>query len=93
MQNACVLENTSCTITEPGDLPASRCEPVTAHYLKIVPPDQPTAVHLPFTTRTWTSPTEPTMHINIIIADPSRAGTERLCSRNRQSSRLASDSP
>jgi hypothetical protein len=53
-------------IAEAGVFPASRCRPVTAHWLKVFPPDQTVAAYLSFTTQTCASTSVPTMHVSAI---------------------------
>ncbi len=55
-------------VAEAGNFPASKCNPVTAHWLKVFPPDQFTAAYLRFTTQTCASTSEPTMRITAISA-------------------------
>jgi hypothetical protein len=53
-------------VTEAGDFPASKCNPVTAHWLKVFPPDQTVAAYAPFTTQTCASTSVPTLRITTI---------------------------
>jgi len=55
-------------IVEADNFPASRCDPVTAHWLKVFPPDQTAAAYVSFTTRTCASKALPTMRITTISA-------------------------
>ncbi len=55
-------------IAEAGNFPASSCQIVTAHWLKIFPPDQTVATYLPFTTQTCASTSVATMHIAALTA-------------------------
>ncbi len=49
-----------------ANYPASTCHPVTAHWLKVFPPNQYTAAYVSFTTQTCASTSVPTMHIQAI---------------------------
>lgn len=53
-------------VAEAGNFPASKCNPVTARWLKIFPPDQTVAAYAPFTTQTCASTSVPTMRITTI---------------------------
>jgi Protein of unknown function (DUF4232) len=53
-------------IAEAGAFPPSSCHPVTAHWLKVFPPDQTVAAYVSFTTQTCASTSQPTMHISAI---------------------------
>jgi hypothetical protein len=53
-------------IAEAGVFPPSSCHPVTAHWLKVFPPDQTVAAYVSFTTQTCASTSQPTMHISAI---------------------------
>jgi len=53
-------------VAEAGDFPASKCNPVTAHWLKVFPPDQTVAAYAPFTTQTCASTSVATMRITTI---------------------------
>jgi len=53
-------------VAEAGNFPASSCKPVTAHWLKVFPPDQTVAAYVPFTTMTCASTSTATMHIAAI---------------------------
>ena len=53
-------------VAEAGNFPASKCNPVTAHWLKVFPPDQTVAAYAPFTTQTCASTSVPTMRITTI---------------------------
>jgi len=55
-------------IVDAGNFPASRCDPVTAHWLKVFPPDQTAAAFVRFTTQTCASSSVPTMRITPISA-------------------------
>jgi hypothetical protein len=50
------------------NFPTSSCHPVTAHWLKVFPPDQTVAAYAPFTTQTCASTAEPTMRIAALTA-------------------------
>ncbi len=50
------------------NFPASKCDPVNAHWLKVFPPDQTVALYTPFTTETCASTSVPTMRITTISA-------------------------
>jgi hypothetical protein len=53
-------------VAEAGNFPASNCDPVTAHWLRVFPPDQTVAAYVRFTTQTCASASVPTMHITTI---------------------------
>ena len=53
-------------VAEAANFPASKCDAVTAHWLKIFPPDQTVAAYAPFTTQTCASTSLPTMRITTI---------------------------
>lgn len=53
-------------VAEAGNFPSSKCDPVTAHWLKVFPPDQTVAAYAPFTTQTCASTSVPTMRITAI---------------------------
>lgn len=53
-------------VAEALNFPASKCNPVTAHWLKVFPPDQTVAAYVRFTTQTCASTSVPTMHITRI---------------------------
>lgn len=53
-------------VANAGNFPASKCDPVTAHWLKVFPPDQTVAAYAPFTTQTCASTSVPTMRITAI---------------------------
>jgi Protein of unknown function (DUF4232) len=55
--------NAALGIAEAGNFPAASCKPVTAHWLKVFPPDQTVAAYVAFTTQTCASTSTPTMHI------------------------------
>lgn len=55
-------------IAEAGNFPAASCQMVTAHWLKIFPPDQTVAAYVPFTTQTCASTSVATMHIAALTA-------------------------
>jgi len=55
-------------IAEVGDFSASSCSPVTAHWMKVFPPDQFVATYVHFTTQTCASTSVPTMHIATMAA-------------------------
>ena len=50
------------------NFPTSSCHPVTAHWLKVFPPDQTVAAYAPFTTQTCASTKTATLHIAAITA-------------------------
>ena len=50
-------------VAEAGNFPASKCNPVTAHWIKVFPPGQRAAAYVPFSTQTCASTAEPTMTI------------------------------
>ncbi len=53
-------------VAEAGNFPASTCKQVTAHWLKVFPPDQTVASYVAFTTQTCSSTSVATMHISAI---------------------------
>jgi hypothetical protein len=53
-------------VAEAGNFPASTCKPVTAHWLKVFPPDQTVAAYAALTTQTCSSATVASMHISAI---------------------------
>lgn len=53
-------------VAEAGNFPASTCKVVTAHWLKVFPPDQTVAAYLALTTQTCASAKVATMHISAI---------------------------
>lgn len=55
-------------IAEAGNFPANKCNPVTAHFLKVFPPDQTVAAYAAFTTQTCASTSVATMRITTISA-------------------------
>jgi hypothetical protein len=55
-------------IAEAGNFPSAKCQMVTAHWLKIFPPDQTVATYVPFTTQTCASTSVATMHIAALTA-------------------------
>jgi len=55
-------------IAQAGAFTGSKCHPVTAHWLKVFPPDQTVAAYVSFTTQTCASTSVPTMHITTISA-------------------------
>jgi hypothetical protein len=57
-------------VAEATNFPAAKCNPVTAHWLKVFPPDQRAAAYVSFTTQTCASTTEPTMTIAAITSSP-----------------------
>lgn len=60
--------NAKLGVAEAGNFTAASCNPVTAHYLKVFPPDQTVAGYLDFTTQTCASTSQPTMTITAITA-------------------------
>jgi hypothetical protein len=58
--------NAALGVAEAANFPASSCNPVTAHWLKVFPPDQTVAAYVAFTTQTCASTTTATMHISEI---------------------------
>ncbi len=50
-------------VADAGNFPSSTCHMVTAHWLKVFPPDQTVAAYTPLTTQTCSSTSVPTMHI------------------------------
>ena len=57
------VANAQLGVAEAGNFPTSSCHPVTAHWLKVFPPDQTVATFAPFTTQTCASTSTATMHI------------------------------
>lgn len=55
-------------VADAGNFPASRCHPITAHWLKVFPPDQTVAAYVPFSTQTCASTAQPTMTITAVSA-------------------------
>lgn len=53
-------------IAEAGNFPASKCHIVSAHWLKVFPPDQTVAAYAPLTTQTCSSTSVATMQISAI---------------------------
>jgi hypothetical protein len=53
-------------VAEADNFPAARCKPVTAHWLKVFPPNQRAAAYVSFTTKTCRNSTVPTMTISAI---------------------------
>jgi hypothetical protein len=60
--------NAQLGVAEAGNFPTSSCKPVTAHWLKVFPPDQTVAAYAAFSTQTCASTSEPTMHIAALTA-------------------------
>ena len=60
--------NAQLGVAEAGNFPASSCHVVTAHWLKVFPPDQTVAVFAPLTTQTCASTSTATMHIAALTA-------------------------
>jgi Protein of unknown function (DUF4232) len=60
--------NAQLGVAEAGNFPASSCHQVTAHWLKVFPPDQTVAAYTPLTTQTCSSTSVPTMHIAALTA-------------------------
>ncbi len=55
-------------VAQAGNFPASKCNPATAHWLKVFPPNQTVAVYARFTIQTCASTSLPTMRITRISA-------------------------
>ncbi len=55
-------------IAEAGNFPASSCNPVNTHYMKVFPPNQTVATYFSFATQTCASTSTPTMHISTIVS-------------------------
>lgn len=53
-------------IAEAGNFPASKCHIVSAHWLKVFPPDQTVAAYAPLATQTCSSTSVATMQISAI---------------------------
>jgi hypothetical protein len=51
-----------------ANFPPSKCQPVTAHWLKVFPPDSTVALYIHFTTQTCSSTSVPTMHVSTVVA-------------------------
>lgn len=64
--NAGQTANAALGVAEAGNFPASTCKEVTAHWLKVFPPDQTVAAYLALTTQTCSSASVATMHISAI---------------------------
>ena len=60
--------NAQLGVAEAANSPVSSCHPVTAHWLKVFPPDQTVAVYAPLTTATCASASVLTLHIAAITA-------------------------
>lgn len=57
-------------VAEAGNFPAAKCSPVTAHWLKVFPPNQRVAAYVSFITQTCASTAQPTMTISAITSGP-----------------------
>lgn len=55
-------------VADAGNFPAVTCHPVTAHWLKVFPPDQFTATYAMVTIQTCASTSVRTMHLTVIGA-------------------------
>ena len=55
-------------VADAGNFPSSKCNPVSAHWLKVYPPDQTVALYAPFTTQTCASTSTATLRITTISA-------------------------
>lgn len=55
-------------IAEAGNFPASDCNPVNTHYMKVFPPGETVAAYFSFATQTCASTSTPTMHISAIVS-------------------------
>jgi hypothetical protein len=55
-------------VAQAGAFPVSKCQPVTAHWLKVFPPDQTVAAYVSFSTATCASTSVSTMRISTISA-------------------------
>ena len=53
-------------IAEAGNFPPGKCRMVTAHWLKVFPPDQTVAAYAPLTTQTCSSTSVATMRISAL---------------------------
>jgi hypothetical protein len=60
------VANAQLGVAEAGNFPASTCKQVTAHWLKVFPPDQTVAAYLAFTTQTCSSASVATMRISAV---------------------------
>ena len=61
------VANALLQIANADNYPASSCDPVTATYLQIYPPNQTTPVYLAYTTRTCAKPVR-TLHVSVVQA-------------------------
>jgi hypothetical protein len=60
--------NAALGVAEAGNFPAATCKQVTAHWLKVFPPDQTVAAYVAFTTQTCSSTSVATMHIAAVTS-------------------------
>jgi hypothetical protein len=66
--NAGQAANAALGVAEAGNFPASTCKEVTAHWLKVFPPDQTVAAYVALTTQTCSTASVATMHISAITS-------------------------
>jgi hypothetical protein len=62
------IGHATLAIAQAGAFSQSSCRPVSAHWLKVFPPDQTVAAYVPFSTQTCASTSRPTMRISAIAA-------------------------
>ncbi len=62
------VANAQLGVAEAGNFPASTCKVVTAHWLKVFPPDQTVAAYVAFTTQTCSSTSVATMRIAAVTS-------------------------
>lgn len=60
------VAHASLGVVDAGNFSQSSCKPVTAHWLKVFPPNQYTAAYLPFTTQTCSLASQKTLIIQAI---------------------------
>jgi hypothetical protein len=58
-------------IVQAGNYPASKCHPVTAHWLRIYPPNQTTAAYLAFTAQACSKPVN---ILSVSVVQPGSGG-------------------
>jgi Protein of unknown function (DUF4232) len=63
--------NALLRIVQAGNYPASKCQPVTAHWLQIYPPNQTTPTYLAFTSQTCSKPLN---ILSVSVAQPGSGG-------------------
>jgi hypothetical protein len=57
--------NALLRIVQAGNYPASKCQPVAAHWLRIYPPNQTTPTHLAYTAQTCSKPV-PILSVSVV---------------------------